>query len=135
MADSFADFEDAPQPPPGANGAAGGKPGTNGHDAGAQAQGKAQKGKAKPRRDYGLIWADDIEIDLDGAGLVDGLLSTTGFTVLYGESGSGKTFAAIDLAGHIAAGLSWRGMKVEQGVVFYIAAERGCVGVSAAVYA
>jgi hypothetical protein len=43
--------------------------------------------------------------------------------VLYGESGSGKTFVAVDLACHIAAGKAWRGLDVEQGIVVYIAAE------------
>ncbi|HEX8374673.1 MAG TPA: helicase RepA family protein, partial [Geminicoccaceae bacterium] len=69
------------------------------------------------------VWADDIEIRLDRGGLVDGLLSSTGMTVLYGESGCGKTFVAVDLGCHIAAGLPWRGMAVEQGVVVYVAAE------------
>ena len=56
-------------------------------------------------------------------GLVDGLLDTTGMTVIYGESGSGKTFVALDVACHVAAGLPWHGMEVEQGVVVYVAAE------------
>jgi hypothetical protein len=44
-------------------------------------------------------------------------------TVGYGESGSGKTFLAVDLACHVAAGKPWRGMDVEQGIVIYVAAE------------
>lgn len=69
------------------------------------------------------VWADDIELQLDDPGLVDGLLSSTGMTVMYGESGAGKTFVGIDLACHVGAGKPWRGMPVEQGVVVYIAAE------------
>jgi hypothetical protein len=71
----------------------------------------------------GVVWADDIQLELDKPGLVDGLLGTTAMTVLYGESGSGKTFVAVDLASHVAAGIPWRGMDVEQGVVIYVAAE------------
>jgi hypothetical protein len=52
----------------------------------------------------GVVWADNIELALDKPGLVDGLLGTVAMTVLYGESGSGKTFVAVDLACHIAAG-------------------------------
>jgi hypothetical protein len=43
--------------------------------------------------------------------------------VAYGESRCGKTFLAVDLACHIAAGMRWRAMDVEQGVVVYVAAE------------
>ena len=85
---------------------------------------EAKQDKAgKAPRELSTVWADEISFDLDGSGLVDGLLSSTGMTVLYGESGCGKTFVAVDLACHVAAGLPWRGMEVEQGVVFYVAAE------------
>jgi KaiC/GvpD/RAD55 family RecA-like ATPase len=70
-----------------------------------------------------LVWADDIQLELDKAGLVDGLLPRDGMFVLYGESGSGKTFCVLDLVCHVAAGRPWRGMRVEQGVVVYVAAE------------
>ncbi len=73
--------------------------------------------------DLAHVWADDVVLELDKPGLVDGLLGRTGMTVLYGESGSGKTFLAIDLACHVAAGLPWHGKDVEQGVVVYVAAE------------
>ena len=83
---------------------------------------KAPDGAPQERR-LATVWADAIRLELDRPGLVDGLLSTTAMTVLYGESGSGKTFVALDLACHVAAGLPWRGMDVEQGVVVYVAAE------------
>jgi hypothetical protein len=87
-------------------------------------QPKAKRSKPdKPARELSTVWADDITINLDAGGLVDGLLSSTGMTVLYGESGCGKTFVAVDLACHVAAGRPWRGMEVEQGVVVYVAAE------------
>ena len=60
-------------------------------------------------------WADRIELQLDRPGLVDGLLSSSGMTVLYGESGAGKTFFAIDLACHIAVGEPWRGRWTRAG--------------------
>lgn len=69
------------------------------------------------------IWADDIQLDVSRPGLVDGLLEPEGITVVYGESGSGKTFAVVDLACHIAAGLAWRERPVLQGTVVYVAAE------------
>jgi hypothetical protein len=74
-------------------------------------------------RTLDFIWADDVELDLDTPGLVDGLLGTFGMTVAYGESACGKTFAVVDLACHIAAQLPWRDMEVAGGIVVYIAAE------------
>lgn len=57
--------------------------------------------------------------------LIDGLLDQGAMTVLYGESGSGKTFVTMDMAYHVAAGREWGGMKVEQFAVVYVAAEGG----------
>jgi hypothetical protein len=45
--------------------------------------------------------------------------------VLYGASGAGKSFVALDLALAITRGEPWRGRKVNQGRVLYIAAEGG----------
>lgn len=43
--------------------------------------------------------------------------------VMYGASGSGKSFMALDMAACIARGAQWRGKRVRQGRVAYIAAE------------
>lgn len=43
--------------------------------------------------------------------------------VVYGASGTGKTFLMFDLAACIALGIPWRGNKVKQGNVLYICAE------------
>ena len=37
-----------------------------------------------------MVWADDILLDIDKPGLVDGLLSTTAITVAYGESAAAR---------------------------------------------
>lgn len=58
--------------------------------------------------------------------LVEGLLDRAAMSVLYGESNSGKTFAMMDIAYHIAAGLPWaEDHKTRQGAVVYVAAEGG----------
>lgn len=55
---------------------------------------------------------------------VKGLIPTNGITVLYGASGSGKTFLAAHLALCIASGSDFLKHKVKKkGVVIYIAAE------------
>jgi hypothetical protein len=69
------------------------------------------------------VWADEIAIDLAGAGVIDGLMPAQGLTVIYGETNSGKTFACIDMACRIASGMDFYGMPVSQGVVVYVAAE------------
>lgn len=55
--------------------------------------------------------------------LVKGVLPKAGLAVVFGESGSGKTFFVLDMIAHIALGQEWRGKKVEQGSVIYICAE------------
>lgn len=45
--------------------------------------------------------------------------------VMYGGSGTFKSFIAIDLALHIAHGLPWLGKKTQQGKVLIVAAEGG----------
>ena len=55
--------------------------------------------------------------------MIKGVLPKTDLAVLFGESGSGKSFAALDMAVDIAMGTSWRGHSTKQGRVVYIAAE------------
>ena len=55
--------------------------------------------------------------------LVKGYLTTDSLTVLFGDPGCGKSFLAIDIAGHVACGLPWRGCSVKPGKVLYIAGE------------
>lgn len=45
--------------------------------------------------------------------------------ILFGASGAGKSFVALDQALAIARGVEWRGCRVTQGRVVYIAAEGG----------
>ena len=45
--------------------------------------------------------------------------------MLFGASGTFKSFLAVDLAGHVAHGLPWLGRRTTQGDVLYIAAEGG----------
>jgi hypothetical protein len=55
--------------------------------------------------------------------MVKGVLPQAQLGVIFGESGSGKTFEALDLAVAVACGLPWRDRPVRQGRVAYIAAE------------
>ena len=55
--------------------------------------------------------------------LVEALLLKDGMSVVYGDSNSGKTFLAIDLACSIALGGNWLGRRSVQGVALYLATE------------
>jgi hypothetical protein len=46
-----------------------------------------------------------------------------GLIVLWGASGSGKTFTVLDLTAAVVRGLRWAGRRTRRGVVAYIAAE------------
>lgn len=55
--------------------------------------------------------------------LVEGMLTCGDGSMLYGDSNSGKTFLAIDIAAAVARGVEWHGRKTEQGLVVYLATE------------
>lgn len=60
--------------------------------------------------------------------LIKGVIPDASFGIIYGQSGAGKSFAALDLGYHLAMGRPWRGRKVKHRKVFYVAAE-GAEGV------
>lgn len=55
--------------------------------------------------------------------IIKGVLPKAALGVVYGASGSGKSFLVLDMGMAIARGVEWRGRKVKQGRVAYIAAE------------
>lgn len=57
------------------------------------------------------------------AWLIKGVLPEAELVVVFGESGSGKSFLALDMAACVARGVEWRDRRVKQGRVVYIAAE------------
>lgn len=55
--------------------------------------------------------------------LIQDFITTNGLSVLYGDSNSGKTFLAIDMACAIARGIPWMNRQTEQGLILYLATE------------
>lgn len=51
------------------------------------------------------------------------VLPKRGLIVVYGDPGSSKSFFTLDMVAHVARGLVWRGHRVSQANVAYIAAE------------
>lgn len=76
-------------------------------------------------RPLDLEWFDDIEPSLSDAYLIKSVLAADTMSVVYGPSNSGKTFFALDMAFHLATGAPWRGRRVTQSSVLYLAAEGG----------
>ncbi|WP_050568802.1 AAA family ATPase [Vibrio jasicida] len=57
--------------------------------------------------------------------LVKDYLPSDSFGVIYGQSGSLKTFIALEIACAVATGSTWNNKSVDAGAVLYIAAEGG----------
>lgn len=57
--------------------------------------------------------------------LVKTWLDLDATSVIYGQSNTGKSFFALDIAFHVAAGQSWNGCRVNKSEVIYVAAEGG----------
>jgi hypothetical protein len=72
-----------------------------------------------------LVSLTSIEAVLTSNYMVKGWLDRNCLSMLYGPSNAGKTFVALDIAMHIAAGKEWHGLRVNGGPVLYIAAEGG----------
>jgi RecA-family ATPase len=68
-------------------------------------------------------WGDYKQNYLSTPWIVKGVLPQAEVGILYGQSGSGKTFFVLDLAATIARGGQWRGRKVSDCRVVYVAAE------------
>lgn len=74
---------------------------------------------------FPIVWFDEIPEQKSSEYLVKGVIECQTVCVVYGPPGSGKSFWCIDLAAHIATGRTWRGKRVNSGLVVYIAAEAG----------
>ena len=83
---------------------------------------------------YRLLTAEEISKLPPVRWLVRGVLPAEGLAALYGASGSGKTFLALDLLAAVARGQSWFGSKTVPSPVTYVALE-GETGMSQRVQA
>jgi hypothetical protein len=72
-----------------------------------------------------VIAPGEIRPKLAGNWLIKGLVPKVGLGAIYGPSGHGKTFFALDLAMAIARGVPWRGRKTERAAVLYLSPDGG----------
>lgn len=88
----------------------------------AAAEVNEQEAQAKAER-FKLYSLDEFNQVEGYSYLIKGVLPQAELGVLFGESGSGKSFFTLDMAMHIALGREWRGKRVKQAKVVYICAE------------
>jgi hypothetical protein len=70
------------------------------------------------------LWdLDELENQPPPTWLIDGIITKEALSLMWGKSGSMKSFVAIDMGLHIVCGLDWHGHKVEPGNVVFVAAE------------
>lgn len=74
---------------------------------------------------FPYTWVAQAQANFDTRPIIKGLIDPGAFVVIYGPSGSGKSFFTADIAEAVAVGESWRGRKVSGGLVVYIASEAG----------
>lgn len=72
---------------------------------------------------FPLVAFADIALDLQRRYLVKNLIPRDGLIVFWGPPKCGKSFLVSDIAFHIALGWDYRGRRVEQGTVIYVACE------------
>jgi hypothetical protein len=79
----------------------------------------------KPKADrFQFVQAAEFGAGKPASWIIKHVLPRAELIVLYGESGAGKSFMALDLMGAIARGAEWRGHKTTPGLrCGYIAAE------------
>jgi hypothetical protein len=72
---------------------------------------------------FSLVRFRNIELTTTAVYLVKELIPPEGLIVVWGPPKCGKTFWVFDLVMHVALGWDYRGRRVEQGAVVYIACE------------
>ena len=67
--------------------------------------------------------AGDFSQGASPSWIIRGVLPRAELAVIYGQSGSGKSFLALDLCSAITRGVAWRERRTERGRVVYVCAE------------
>ena len=79
-------------------------------------------GGGSERQRFSLVRLDSVEVK-PTSWIVRNLVEADSFCCLYGDSGAGKSFLAIELAACIATGTPFYGLPVKKGPVVYLAGE------------
>lgn len=82
-----------------------------------------EDGNAALKRRYEFLDYTSMKDDPPPPWIIKNVLPRAELAAIYGESGSGKSFLAIDMALAIARGYDWNNLKTRKGRVAYIVAE------------
>ncbi|MCO4879559.1 AAA family ATPase [Paraburkholderia caribensis] len=85
--------------------------------------------KSMPPTRYPMLSADELSDAAPLTWLIRGVIPADSFVALFGPSGSGKSFLALDICAAIANGDEWFGMHVKRVPVTYCVLE-GAAGMS-----
>ncbi|MDJ1138749.1 AAA family ATPase [Marinicella marina] len=81
-------------------------------------------GGTKKRNHFKLQFMPELlSLNIEPNWLIENFIERDTTGVLYGQSGSYKTFLALDWCLSVATGKSWHGLDVNQGLVVYVAGE------------
>lgn len=84
----------------------------------------ATAGRALLLKDSKPLFVDVLELaEVETDFLIDGVIETPCTGMIFGASGCGKSFFAIDLALHVALNKRWLGREVKGGPVIYVCGE------------
>ena len=72
---------------------------------------------------FPIVWSEDAQPVLQSTALITGVVARGEFSIWYGAYGSGKSFVAIDVFYHVAAGKNWNGYRVYKAPVLYVTLE------------
>lgn len=87
------------------------------------ATGATETAAAPPRPRFWPVPAAEFASRPAPPWIVRGVLPRAGLGVLFGESGSGKSFLVFDMVAAIARGAPWRGLRTTRCRVVYVVAE------------
>jgi len=83
---------------------------------------------ARDGRKMKIEWFDEaaqLALEDSSEPLIDDTLDEGAFSVIYGDSNTGKTFVVLDKAFAVATGHPWNGKRTKRGLVIYVCVEGG----------
>jgi hypothetical protein len=94
---------------------------TNGHDGEPTVGNDAGKAPRRPR--FKLVSFNDLTVGSRAVYLVKGIIPKAGLVVVWGPPKCGKSYWIFTVMLHVALGREYRGRRVQQGMVVYLALE------------
>lgn len=84
---------------------------------------KSNEAKAAKESRFKLETASEFVVRRKASWIIKGVLPNANLGVIYGASGSGKSFFAFEQAAAIARGIDWRGHRTTKSKICWVAAE------------